>query len=364
MSNTSKSDGAVQSIRTGLSLEPYVSATSELSRKNELSRIRQFEVWLAEANISLLEADLGEYLAHLSSAERGLTPTSANAHLNSIRGRYRKMMRSEEYRHALAEIVAGAAERGEVVINSVSDQIALMNELERRIENRIFSDDIRAKVIKKQDVSDEEQGIRLTESQARMLLQTPDVRTVRGLRDAALISLMLCTGVREHELVAVQVNDLRQHYEGHLALRVREGKGAKQRLVIYGNLAWCLNYIELWLQRVNIKDGFVFRGFWGASEKIRPTGMSVRQVGRILQQYPVYINGEMVVVRPHDLRRTYARIQFDSGMEPEALQQNMGHASYATTLGYIGNLDAEKRASKSTMPMPHTMADLLPSDKR
>lgn len=364
MTNDSENELAVQQSGTELTLESYVSATSELSRKNELSRVRQFEAWLAETGNSILEANLGDYLAHLLSSYRGLNATSANAYINSIRGRYRKMMRSEEYRHALAEIVADAAQRGEVQIDSIADQIALMNELERRIENRIFSDDIRAKVIKKQDVADEEKGTRLSESQARMLLQMPNVRTLRGLRDAALISLAICTGVREHELVAIEVDDLRQHYEGHIALRVREGKGAKQRLIVYGNLVWCLNYVDLWLQRAAISAGSVFRGFWGSSDKVRPVGMNVRQVARILAQYPLYINGETLIVKPHDLRRTYARMQFDSGMEPEALQQNMGHASYDTTLGYIGNLNADKRASKSTMPMPHTMGDLLPLSER
>ncbi len=345
-----------------LSLEDYISDSSELSRKNELSRIRQFEGWLATQSSNLLHADLTEYLKYLMSEGRNLSATSANAHLNSIRGRYRRMMRSDEYRHALAQLVSMSAERGDVVITSVADQIALMNELERRIEYRIFGGDIRAKEVQKQDVSDEDKGIRLSESQARLLLQMPDVRQLRGLRDAAMIALMICTGVREHELVALEVNDLRHHYEGLLALRVKQGKGAKQRLVVYGNLSWCLNYVDMWLQRAGITDGAVFRGFWGASDKLRPSGMNVRQVNRILNHYPLNINGEPVVVRPHDLRRTYARIQFDSGMEPEALQQNMGHASYDTTLGYIGNLNADKRASKSTMPMPHSLADFMPAN--
>lgn len=361
MNNPPQNEHHLVTSGTELSLENYISETSEISRKNELSRIRQFENWLAAHGSHLLQANLSAYLAYLVGKERGLSATSANAHLNSIRGRYRRMMRSDEYRHELAKIVAQAAERGEVIITSVADQIALMNELERKIEHRIFGDDIRAKQVRKQDVSDEEKGIRLTESQARLLLQMPNVREMRGLRDTAMIALMLCTGVREHELVALHVDDLRQHYEGHLALRVKHGKGAKQRLIVYGNLSWCLNYVDMWLQRAGIASGAVFRGFWGTSDKIRPQGMNVRQIQRILSQYPLNINGDLIRIKPHDLRRTYARIQFDSGMEPEALQQNMGHASYDTTLGYIGNLDADKRASKSTMPMPHTLADFVPT---
>lgn len=342
----------------GLSLLDYISTDSELSRKNEHSRIQQYENWLRATHQHLLYADLRQYLQYLLT-ERNLKPSSANAHLNSIRGRYRRMMKSDAYRNALSLLAEALAQQRGIDITSLADQMALVGELERRIENRIFAEDIRAKELTRQDRSDEEQGLRLTETQARMLLQMPDVHTLRGLRDAALIAIMICTGVREHEAVALEVDDLRQHYEGLVALRVKAGKGAKQRLVVYGNLQWCLNYVDTWLEKAQISTGAVFRGFWSHSIKIRPYGMNVRQVNRILEQYPIMLNGTLVVVKPHDLRRTYARIQFDSGMEPEALQQNMGHSSYDTTLGYIGNLSADKRASKSTMPMPHTLRDLL-----
>lgn len=54
-------------------------------------------------------------------------------------------------------------------------------------------------------------------------------------------------------------------------------------------------------------------------------------------------NGEMVLVRPHDLRRTYVRRLYESRADTVAIQQNLDHKSLAITLGYIGTLDADKR---------------------
>ena len=51
-----------------------------------------------------------------------------------------------------------------------------------------------------------------------------------------------------------------------------------------------------------------------------------------------------VTVKPHDLRRTYAKAYYDAGGDLVSLSQQLGHESTATTLGYIGEMDADKRA--------------------
>ena len=57
----------------------------------------------------------------------------------------------------------------------------------------------------------------------------------------------------------------------------------------------------------------------------------------------VVVAGHRRTVKPHDLRRTYARLLFDAGMKVEAIKQNLGHANIETTLHYIGQLDASDR---------------------
>ncbi len=154
---------------------------------------------------------------------------------------------------------------------------------------------------------------------------------------------MLCTGIREAELVGLEVGDLRQRLAGELALHVRHGKGRKERLVPYGQLAWVLVLVDQWLEAGGITDGPVWRGLYKSSERLRPGCLSVRGVQYLLSEYPIVIDGELRQVRPHDLRRTYARRLYEAGVDLAAIQSNLGHRSRDTTLAYIGELDAAAR---------------------
>ncbi len=118
--------------------------------------------------------------------------------------------------------------------------------------------------------------------------------------------------------------------DGSLAVRIREGKGAKARKVPYGEHERVLRIIDDWLIEAEITAGQVFP-------------ISTRTVQRILSRYPLYIDGEERKVQPHDLRRTYARRLYEAGVDLAAIQQNMGHADLKTTLGYIGQLNVDRR---------------------
>ena len=101
--------------------------------------------------------------------------------------------------------------------------------------------------------------------------------------------------------------------------------------------------MDKWREAAGIDQGPVFRGFYKGNRKLRPGRLSVRAVEYIVGAYPVMVDGDMVSVKPHDLRRTYARRLYDAGFDLLAIQQNLGHADVKTTLGYIGTLDAEQR---------------------
>jgi len=91
----------------------------------------------------------------------------------------------------------------------------------------------------------------------------------------------------------------------------------------------------------------VLRGFYKGNRRLRPGGLSVRAIEDVVAGYPVMIDGELVQVKPHDLRRTYARRLYDAGVDLVAIQQNLGHTSLQTTLRYIGILDVEARRPPS-----------------
>lgn len=312
---------------------PGISLLQASPTKDEKYRIGRFENWIQETGGLLHSPDLPAYREDLLSA---YIPSTAATHMSTIRGRYRRLVESNDLRSHLFAL-AGAA-------LTASDRKAFVDETITRLSNAVNDPGAKIKVTKKQDISDYTQ-IRLTRSQAESLLSLPGTDTLRGLRDTAMIALMLCTGIREGELVALDVPDLRQSLGGELALEVRHGKGDKSRLIPYGELSWSLVIVDAWLLKAGITEGAVFRGLW-QNDRLQGR-IGVRSVEKIMRSYPVVIDGRQICIAPHTLRRTYARRQYDTGIDLVSLQQNLGHASNATTIKYIGSLGAESRRGRS-----------------
>lgn len=300
--------------------------------KDTKHRARRFDAWLASTGRPWHAPDLARYRDALQV--EGLAPRSIAAHLATVRGLYRRAIHDNALRDALlAAAPAGA---------TPADRKAFTDEVLARIENAIQPEAAPVRIITAQDHLDGA-AVRLTKSEAEQLLAAPGTRSLVGLRDTAIIALLLCTGIREAELCALQVPDLRQELGGELALWVREGKGAKSRAVPYGDLAWALAIVEAWLAAAGIESGAVFRGFYHGGRVLRDSALTPRAVQQILAGYELMLKGKRATVRPHDLRRTYARRLYEAGLDLVAIQQNLGHASTRTTLGYIGALDADRR---------------------
>jgi site-specific recombinase XerD len=299
--------------------------------KDGKSRIGKFEKWLVQRGLSWQTPDLAAYRDDLL---QNLSPATVAAHLSSIRGRYNALLNDNGVRTAFYAMTPQDA--------SPSDKKAVVDELMQRLENAVKPSAAPVKQTVKQDRADSEH-LRLTRKQASALIAAPGVHTLTGLRDTALIALILCTGIREAEAVALDVADLRQRFGGELALHIRKGKGSKERLVPYGELAFCLPIVDTWLNAAGITGGAVFRGFYKGGKHVRPGRLTTRAVQMILGDYPVMIDGHLTRVQPHDLRRTYARRLYEAGVDIEAIRQNLGHADRKTTQGYIGTLGAELR---------------------
>jgi integrase len=238
---------------------------------------------------------------------------------------------------------------------SASDRKAGVDEMLVRLENAVKPATAKVKVITKQDRVDSEHT-RLTRAQAGALMAAPRQRAdntpIQALRDTAMIALTLCTGLREMELVGLNVDDLRQRSNGELVLLVREGKGAKQRVIPYGHLEWCLSIVDSWMLAAGIERGPVFRGFYRNGKTVRPTRLTVRAINQTLDKYPVMVDGVLTTVKPHDLRRTYARRMYEENTPPVVIQQNLGHSDLKTTLGYIGDLSIEQRKPPAIYDQP------------
>ena len=170
------------------------------------------------------------------------------------------------------------------------------------------------------------------------LLNAPDTRTPRGLRDRALIELLYATGLRVSELVALRPQDL--HLEaGYLTTT---GKGQKQRLVPVGDEAgqWVLRYARD-ARPVLLGTRTSPRLFVNA----RGGGPGITRVGfwKILKGYGKAL-GIGAQISPHVLRHSFATHLLERGADLRAIQMMLGHADLSTTQIYTHILDARMRA--------------------
>ena len=290
--------------------------------KDQFHRLTKFVTWLDANDAQWIMPDLRAYRDHLLRS--GLSPESTASHLSTIRSRYRELLLDRDLFFAF---VPGDLD---FVVRK-----ALVDEVIARIAAAIDSRSAPIRTRKRQDRPDSEH-LRLTDQQAYQLLSAPEHNTLAGLRDTAIIATLLCTGVREAELCAVEVRDLRQRLEGELALHIREGKGRKERLIPYGEMDWCLPIIDSWRHAAGISKGPVFRGL-RKGDHVRDEGLNERTIQKILARYPIVVEGEVRIVRPHDCRRTYARWLYDAGVKIDAIRRNMGHDSVEMTFHYIGD---------------------------
>jgi len=300
--------------------------------KHTRYRLGKFTRWMAGQGRSWHEPDLAAYRDYLLQHHKAMT---VQAHLSTVRARYQALADSNETRQALFAMATRQT-------GDFAGQKAIVDEVITRLRNAVDPRLSAVKVPTSQDRPDSA-FLRLTREQAEELIAAPGTDTLQGLRDTAVIALLLCTGIREAELCSLDVPDLRQRLGGELALHVREGKGCKERTVVYGAVSWVVVVVEAWMQAAGIEGGAVFRGLYKGGRKLRPGRLSVRAVQYIASGYPIVVEGQMVTVRPHDLRRTYARRLAEDGVDLVAIQQNMGHRDQKTTLGYIGTLDASRR---------------------
>jgi len=164
----------------------------------------------------------------------------------------------------------------------------------------------------------------LTKDDADALMTFANGRTTGSLRDRALLETLYSTGARVSELVAINVDDVRQS-DGLVRL---QGKGRKERIVPIGDLA--LDAIRAY--RASLSP----HGSRLTSQALfynnRGGRLTTRSVARIVARYSSRLAGGSV--SPHTLRHSFATHLLDEGADLRAIQEMLGHASLSTTQKY------------------------------
>ena len=170
----------------------------------------------------------------------------------------------------------------------------------------------------------------LSARQAQTLLNAPDVTTVRGLRDRAIIAVLLGCGLRRSEVAALTFTHIQQR-DGRWCVVDLVGKHGRIRTTPMPN--WVKVAIDAWTVPAGVADGQVFRAVV-RGDRVSGDRLGEKVVWQMLREYAAEIS--IPCLAPHDLRRTCAKLCRAAGGELEQIQMLLGHASVQTTERYLG----------------------------
>ena len=158
-------------------------------------------------------------------------------------------------------------------------------------------------------------------------------------RDRAILELLYGCGIRNAELVGLDLNDI--HWANE-AILVR-GKGQKQRYVPLGDAAAeaLRAYLAERSARLAAAGGagaatpalFLNLHLRGLSKPGGEARLTTRSVGRIVKRIAV-LRGLPADVHPHTLRHAFGTHLLEEGADLRAIQELLGHERLSTTQRY------------------------------
>lgn len=170
----------------------------------------------------------------------------------------------------------------------------------------------------------------LGDDQAKLLLEAPNDKTLKGMRDRAILAVLLYHGLRREEVAQLMTSDL-QERRGIKHLQVK-GKGGKTRYLPLHPVA--AERIYAYLERDTKREpgnGPLFRSIRGTTTG---AGISANGIYTVVAQWAhaagIHVDGLGV----HGLRATAATNALENGADIAKVQVWLGHANISTTRIY------------------------------
>ena len=170
----------------------------------------------------------------------------------------------------------------------------------------------------------------LTPEELHTLFAQPNITSVSGLRDRAILELLFSSGLRVSELTNLN--------RDHINLKRKEfmvrGKGQKDRPIFISDEAsdWVQRYLEK--RTDTLTPLFVSYGGKGtATTSGNYKRLTPRSVQRMVARY-AKLAGITKHVSPHTLRHSFATDLLMNGADLRSVQAMLGHSNIATTQIY------------------------------
>jgi integrase len=262
------------------------SLTSDHSKRAYSKALTDFLAWMEDTKKPFVKATIQEYRQTLTGS-----PASINLRMSAIR-----------------KLATEAADNG------LLDQ-AIANGITR--VHGVTSHGVRS-------------GNWLTKQQAQQILTTPDVSTLKGLRDRAILAVLIGGGLRRSEVAALTFDHIQQR-DGRWVVVDMTGKGNRVRTVPIPS--WVKLAIDEWTNSAGITSGHVFQSIHKGGY-IKHESMTAQAVRDVVKEHAEVIG--LSELAAHDLRRTFAKLAHKGGAGLDQIQLTLGHASIKTTEKYLG----------------------------
>lgn len=183
----------------------------------------------------------------------------------------------------------------------------------------------------------------LNESERKALLSQPSTKAQTGIRDLAIIRLMINAGLRSSELLSLTTKDI-DWISGKLT--VHHGKGDKDRVV------WIneddLEILRKWREN-KPKGELLFATLKGKQISDRYLRAMVKRRAKKA--------GITKDVHPHLLRHTFATDLLKDTKNIRLVQKALGHASLSSTMIYTHIYDEELSNAMKSLRTENTKND-------
>ncbi len=198
----------------------------------------------------------------------------------------------------------------------------------------------------------------LSPDQVEAVLNQPDITTPLGLRDRAMLEVFYSTTIRRSELIDLQIYDINQDA---LTVTIRQGKGAKDRVVPIGQraLTWLTKYSE------EVRPDFA--ALTDTSTlflSCRGNRFGASNLSILVREY-VEAAGIKLPGSCHLFRHAAATHMLENGADIRSIQQLLGHAELTTTQIYTHiSIKHLKEVHRATHPadLPRKQPDDPNSD--
>ena len=184
------------------------------------------------------------------------------------------------------------------------------------------------------------------------LMEIPDIKTTKGLRDRAIIELFYSTGIRLSELANLDLSSIiidsnKNTGEENYMVKVL-GKGEKERIIPFGKEA------KYWIDKYLNTRGFSINSGLGnlslfANSKEKPVAYST--IKRRIRNY-IKLVSEGEGLGPHILRHSFATHMIDRGADIRSVQELLGHSSLSSTQIYT-HIKPERMKKVHANAHPH-----------